>query len=549
VLPHGVLLFLAVLCAWYPAETCPWTPVLLSTGVAAILTWGVSSTRRETLHAWVGALALVLGFLGVSALSGLDRAGAVGQLGLALCVCSVLWLASRHAPPVWMPQVLGVALALLSVWAGWQLGVGFEQAQTALSGLPEHTRAAYEAVLTNRRGFASLTVPGHLAVLLATALFLLLSQSKMVGGRLVKYAGAVLCLSGLVLTRSLLVAGLAVLAGLGLMTRFRKSWIIAFAALLLVVLAGVVALRGDMLQLEPIKLRADNFKTAVWVWRTSPVSGVGLASFGQASLGIPFEVGNAPVHAHCLPLELVAELGVAGMALVVLAGVALLVVFVKIWAQSPAMACAVALVPCHNLADFSLYTSGVAIPWAVLAGWAWASARSGWGGAGSEPRAGARALTGQGRAFVPAGGCLLLTGALAAAVPLTVGHASSVVMERSAAACTDPEQAVRRATTAAAVAPWRLRPIELVVATALEHPSQERLATAWELLAHGRWLRPRSASLAELEAQLALRQQRIIEAVAASLQATQLRPGAPSYAATYHGLLEALDRDADARAR
>ena len=144
---------------------------------------------------------------------------------------------------------------------------------------------------------------------------------------------------------------------------------------LAMVLAVVVVWRADVMQLEPVRLRLDNWRTALWVWSGSPAVGVGPGGFAQASQAVPFATGNRPRHAHSLPLEWLAEMGLIGGTAFVLAAVALWRLLRRLWPLRPELAVAVAVVPVHNLVDFSLYSSGVALPWAALVGWAVASSR------------------------------------------------------------------------------------------------------------------------------------------------------------------------------
>ena len=76
--------------------------------------------------------------------------------------------------------------------------------------------------------------------------------------------------------------------------------------------AVVVMTRPDVVRLDPLTLRVDNWRTAVAVWREAPVAGVGFGGFGQAAQTVHLELGNRPAHAHSVVGEGLAELGPLG---------------------------------------------------------------------------------------------------------------------------------------------------------------------------------------------------------------------------------------------
>ncbi len=243
--------------------------------------------------------------------------------------------------------------------------------------------------MASGRAFASLPLPSHLAVLLATALPLLLVRVRATPRGLIWVAAAVVTILGLVATRSPVGLGLAVLAVAPILVGRHRAAMLLVVGSLVVAIAAVVVVRPDVAKLEPVSLRLDNWRTGVWLWTTSPASGVGVASFAQASQANPLAVGNRPAHAHSVAFEALAELGPAGLVGVVLLGLWLLRLTTDVWKSNPALALAIAVVPLHNLLDFSLFVSGVALPWAVLLGWAVALSkppeRQPNGGAGSGP--------------------------------------------------------------------------------------------------------------------------------------------------------------------
>jgi hypothetical protein len=526
---HALLVVLAVWTAWRPSETVPVTSALLAISILLLTPWSWKRTRSETLRQWLLPLGLLVLQIGVVAASGWDRSRAVSELALILAVAAVIWVASRQLPGERWYTLLACGVALLALWALWQVSFGFEQARTGLADLPPAMRETAEIRLGLGRAFASLPLPGHLAVLLATCLPLLLpygrrDEQKTAVMVWLQWLGSGLCVVGLLLTRSLLGAGLAACACAALWIRSARRRAMLAAAVMIAVVGLVVILRADLAKLEPVRLRLDNWRTAVWVWSGSPISGVGLGGLGQASQAVPFPVGNRPVHAHSLPLELLAELGLVGLGLII-AGATLLIRHLRrLWPVQPKLAVAIILVPLHNLADFSLYVSGVAIPWAVLLGWSLAAVRCG----SSE------------KAEQPLHGRSLMVLATALAAALAIAHCTSVLLERAAAGA-DPEHRLAAAASASEIAPWRTPPIELTVVSALESDDAGALATAQQALARGRWLRPHSANLLDLEARLALKQGSIAHAIAATWEASCAQPARQEHQDALTALLKLME--------
>jgi O-antigen ligase len=528
---HALLVVVAVWTAWRPTETVPVTSALLAISILLLTPWTWKQTHSTAIRQWLMPLGLIVSQLVVVTASGWDRSRAVSELGLILAVAALIWVASRQVPPERWRTFLAFGVALLSLWAVWQVTIGFEQARAGLVDLPPAMRETAAIRLGLGRAFASLPLPGHLAVLLATCLPLLLPDWKGPGKQKVtvnvwlQWLGCGLCVTGLLLTRSLLGAGLAACACAALFIQASRRRAMVALTVMIAVVGLIVIMRSDLAELEPVRLRLDNWRTAVWVWYGSPISGVGLGGLGQASQAVPFPVGNRPVHAHSLPLELLAELGVVGLGLIIAGAIWLVRHFRRLWPEQPKLAVAIILIPLHNLADFSLFVSGVAVPWAVLLGWSLATVRppSSGGEVEQPPR---------GRAF------MVLATALAAA--FAIAHCTSVLLERAAAGA-GPVYRVAAASVAADMAPWRAPPIELTVVSALDRDDAGALATAQHALARGRWLRPRSANLASLEARLAIKQGRVADAVAATWEANHSQPASSEYEEALTDLLSLLE--------
>jgi hypothetical protein len=467
-------------------ETVEFTAVVVTSAVLALSVWGWRRSSTTETARWLGAAIVVVTMLGVSAMSGWDPARGVGELGLLAALAALIWLASRTRPPEGFPELLALALAGLALWGLWQVSGGLEAIRPDVEGLRGAARSYAEERLASRRAFASLPLPSHLAVLLATALPLLLARVRATAGGVGWGLGAAVAVIGLAATRSPVGVGLALLACGALAARRSRVVLVAVTVLLAVALVGVVVVRDDVARLEPVALRADNWRSATWLWSTAPAAGAGFASFAQATQATPLEVGNRPAHAHSLPLECLAELGPVGLVFWVVAAVGLLRLVWVLRSRAAAVAVAVMVVPLHNLVDFSLFVSGVAVPWAVLLGWAVAIGKR-------EPAP----------VEAPRGRVLAVLAA-AVGVGLATLHATGVLVEQTSADSPDPVVRSAGAVQALRLAPWRVEPLFLLASSALESGDPTLLEIAWEEMESKRWLRPGSAALAERRAQVAL---------------------------------------------
>ncbi len=500
------LVAIALWIAWRPWETVAATPLVVAAAALALVPWAVRRTAATTLRAGMPAAAAAVALVAASGLFGQDPASGMARLALFGATGVTLFLASREAPSELASRVLALGLALLALWAVWQVTVGFERAALALDSLPQELRGNAAARLASGRGFASMILPSHLAAVLATALPVLVAGAGRSAAGVCWLAGGVLCVIGLIVTHSPIGIALAAAASMTLVAKGRH-WLAPVLALVLVVgLATTFVSRPDLGELEPLALRADNWRTALWVWSTSPVAGVGLGGYGQASQTVPFAVGNRPAHAHSLPLEWAAEFGIVGVA-AALAGLLWLVrLLLRLWPVRPDLAVALAVVPLHNLVDFSLYTSGVAMTWAVLAGWGWAVVR--------QPVPGD-----DGRRYR-----VVVVTAATLGVAVALLHTTSVLQSRAADAEAHPAARHERADAAHRLAPWRADPVAACAVSALEAGDPDLIEAASQTLARSRWLRPGSASWAALASRLALAAGRVPTAVSEAWEAVQARP-------------------------
>ena len=515
----------ALWTAWRPAETVAVTPVVVSLAVLALVPW---AHRRSDPDRLVLGLAMA-GLVGLAAMAsaagGWDRANAVVEISLAASVVALAWVASRADPNETKYRVLAFGISALSVWAVWQVMVGFEVAQQAVGALPSALQSNAEERLASGRAFASLLLPGHLAALLATALPLLVTGI----GRGVKSlpwaVGSLLCLVGLVLTRSPIGVGLAGIAILALLARRRTGLLVVGFAVLAVALVAVAVWRPDVGQLDPIRLRIDNWRTAWWAFTTSPLAGVGLGSFGQVIQTVPFKVGNLPAHAHSLPMEWLAEFGLVGLAAFMGATAWLVNLLRRIWSIRPELAVSLAVIPMHNLVDFSIYTSGVALPWAILLGWGMAVARP----SGGDPQ--------------PGRGRTVLVTVAACAVAASLLHMTSRTLESAALVSEPVERQFDDAVRACRMAPWRSDPAPLAAAAALDSGDQILLDEAETLLSARRWLKPHSATLAEASGRVHFALGQVPFGAADIFLASRSQPVSAERRAAWESLLAQLEEE------
>ncbi|MCP4895435.1 MAG: O-antigen ligase family protein [bacterium] len=468
----------------------------------------------------------------VSTVSGPDLVGGLHSFILLVAIAVVGWIASRRPPSPNTVRILGLGLAALTLFGIWQLAFGFERAIAQVDVLPAALQEDARALMSSGRVFASQLFPGHLAVLLVTALPLLLFNLRSRSDRFIGVMGTTLCIVGIGLTRSPIGGVFALCVTMTFVAKRGRAvaWLAPLGAV--VILAVAVVLRGDVLRLEPVLLRIENWKAAVWTWSTAPFSGVGWGGFGQAAQAVPFDVGNRPVHAHSLPLEWLADLGLVGVLFAIVFFSWLVRLVLSLWHERPDLAVAIAVVPLHNLVDFSLYVSGTALPWAVIVGWAIAVRR----GSVFEEQDNTR-------------GRLVLVALAAVAVAVSLLHFASNFVERSIPGVDDVSERVVFADTAMRLAPWRLSPKLELASRAIESGRPEDFELARHATDQARRLRPRSASVAAMRESLALASGVVDEAVASAWWAQREQPARNVYRKEYEDLVETLEAAAGGHER
>lgn len=490
--PGLILALLGLYTAWFPVETHASTPLILSLVFAACLP---SVWRRSDRKALLHGLRLLGPFLALVLLQGIrspDRCLAMQELFLLIALCTLFWVASLQPPSEKVLLFFALGLSALAVWGLYQAGGGLERLRPAVEQLPEAARAAALARISRARAFASLLLPSHLAVLLATVLPILLTRVQKKATGLLALFGVLLSLAGIAATRSPTGALLATGAGcLVLLSQNLKNKTVPGRQLLSGVLFIIlslaiilISLRPDVLHLLPLRIRVDNWSSALWIFSQQPFSGAGLGSFAHLVRTLPFEVGNYPVHAHCLPLEMLTDLGIGGLFLWAFGMFLLIRLSRTLFPLDPGLAVAILVIPLHNLVDFSIFSTGLALPWIILLAWAMARLP------GSERKRIPPPLRWRAGLFALVGATLILS----------LGHLSAVMMEDvSPNRDEDAVSLLRRATL---LAPWRSTAPEKAARIALDRSDPLLSAEARRLLEDFHWQKPESAVRAQLRAHL-----------------------------------------------
>jgi hypothetical protein len=488
--------------AWLAASHGWFLPVLWIGLLLAIL--ALPPSERHLVPAmW---LALTVAAAGLSWCVALDHEQAFRHTLVLLAAVLLFGLARIGRPGPRLLSLGALAVAGTSVVAVAQAAGALNAARGSLAALPPGLRERAVERIAAGRPFGTAALPGHFAILLVAMAPLLLERAHRARGRasVPWWLGLIAVAVGVVLTRSLAAVAVAIVLGLIAMRHgrwARGAWL-ALGMLAFVGLA-VVALRGDLSSLEPIRLRWINWRTAVWVFIHHPWAGVGLGGIGQAGLSGPTGALNASPYAHCTPLQLLAEFGIAGAGLVVVGAVAL-VRLIRLGLHGElALALAVAAVPLHNLVDFSFYAPEVVLPWAVLAG---ALA----GRCQPPPRRATSAAL-----LVP----ILAFGAIASAAAWRGETLARTALLGA------PSRRIGRLLDAARWQPWTVTPLLTAAEETWSGPTNAADAAEVEdLLLRRNWVRPDSPAWAEELARLRVAEGRPAEALPFALEAERRAP-------------------------
>ena len=216
------------------------------------------------------------------------------------------------------------------------------------------------------------------------------------------------------------------------------------------------------------------------------------------------------------------DFGIGGLAFWIYGMVLLLRLSRRIGRDSPGLAAAILVVPLHNLVDFSLFSSAVALPWVLLL--AWASART----TRPDPEAEKPPPGWRAPALAVAG----------LAVILSMGHLAGVLRAESIDG--DPFRNFANLHRAAILAPWRPMPVEEAAAIALESGNSALLPGATRLLENFAWQQPDSAVRAQLTAHTKARLGRPVEAAMLLRKAAKQQFRDDRRRREYHEFIEAL---------
>ncbi len=321
------------------AELARSLPVLALFGLAALsLASGVwtlgeagEAERAGFVTASLAAVALLAGWIvrvhGVAWVAGIIAAVAMVEAVLGLSA-----LALRHEP--WA-QVIGGA---------WRPGGTFEY-PPALAVLQVSALPIYAWMIL--RGGQALRIAGSAGALLAVAV-LATAESRLALG---------LCLLLVLVTAAVAWRRARVLVGL------------AVVALLAAV--AVVALRDGGGASEPVSGidhgRLGEWSVALDAMAERPLTGAGADSYALAASEVG---GGETLYAHNLPLEIWAELGIVGLALVIALFASTVALVWRLRADRRAwlLAPAVLAFPLANLVDWTWHLAGAAALWAAALG-------------------------------------------------------------------------------------------------------------------------------------------------------------------------------------
>jgi hypothetical protein len=414
-------------------------------GIATLLALGAAlALRTRDLVLPILLLAIAAWPLSIASLAPGAVPGAIALPLLALAAAAIGGGAEAQTRARVVPLLAAVG-TVLALHALWQVTFGLERAARALTlGMGEDSTARLAVVrLREGRAFATFATPAALGCFLALSLPVTLFAAVAARGRrrLLLWAAAALQVAGLAATQSATAVG--ALAAAGTWAALRRPGLrrVLLPALLALgcLLGGILVLRRDRL-LDPgaaqgsWHLRAGNAAAAGRMIASRPWLGVGPGAFAEAYPSVLRPGGNEVRHAHMLPLELMAELG---LPLGLLASAAFATVFLGplLRGRGEGLAVGLAAFAIQNLADFTAFFPSLLWLAALLRG----------------------TLCREDRASAPAPVMVFGRAAVVAAAVVAAGAGLSADARREAAellAAGRIDDGVRVAARAAALAPW-----------------------------------------------------------------------------------------------
>jgi len=358
-------------------------------GAAALIAlWAVVAWTRP-MAAWLlpalglGLLSFFPAALIAQAPGGVFRPLSVWILGLAAGVCaSVIAPGQRRRDT--FAVALTVAATVVAVHGLYQAMWGLDQLVVQIdAGLPVPDRELVLQRAGDGRAFAAFPTPAALGGFLALSLPLTIGTALGRNGsaRWVLLALATIQAAGLLAAASATAAGAllaAVVLGAIVARPAARRRVLAGVAVGVILVVCVVLVRGAQVTDvdaagSPWRLRAANFRVAGEMIVDHPWIGVGVGGFGEVYPQYRQPDDNESQHAHDLPLELCAELGLpAG----ILCSALFLWVFVSPvlrrrkdvppWAQGAAVGLAALAI--QNLVDFTILLPSLLWLAAILRG-------------------------------------------------------------------------------------------------------------------------------------------------------------------------------------
>lgn len=369
-----------------------------------------------------------------------------------------------------LPSILALVGAAVGAWALYQRAWGLEALVSAIeSGTVVADRALVLERARGGRAFAGFPTPaalgGYLALLLPATVAA--AWARRSGARWLLFALAALQTAGLLASASV-TAGAALVAALAIsLLRRRNRVLLAALVGLGILLAVIFTVRGrEVTELtdrrSPWVLRAANFRVAGAMIVDHPWVGVGVGGFGEAYPAYRVPGDNETRHAHNLPLELGAELGLpAG----ILGSAFFFYLFLGVVFRRPVEAppwwrgaeIGLAAFALHNLADFTAFLPSILWSAALLRGWISRREARSWATASNLPVLTALTAT-------------LVAATLAALGGIAWNERSAT---RQAAMQEQRAEALRHARRAVRLAPWSVDGRMLLAQALLTTPGDE----------------------------------------------------------------------------